>query len=131
MSRVRVSHLQASGLRAADSNGSSDPFAVMTCGSESWTTETIKNTLRPSWTKPHTFGSKCNVEALRGIEVHLFDWDVIGSNDILGDAFIPFDAIWEKPDEEVLVKVPVTYEGAPAGRCEAALSMFSKSVAMC
>jgi Ca2+-dependent lipid-binding protein len=57
--RVIVSELKAQGLLAADRGGTSDPFAVLRCGSEEFKTEVIKKTLDPVWTRnSFEFGTK-------------------------------------------------------------------------
>lgn len=49
--RVRVYDMQAKGLRPADSNGLSDPFAKLKCGKEKFQTDVAKETLDPVWPK--------------------------------------------------------------------------------
>ncbi len=116
--RVRVYDLAAKGLRSADSNGLSDPYAELTCGRERFKTEVVNESLDPVWAKTNvfTFGTKEDLETLKGINVTLFDKDFLGK-DLLGTVFLSFDELWGAPPGQAIASWrAVNYNGLPAGR---------------
>jgi hypothetical protein len=91
---LRFSHFRANGLRVMDKalfgSGSSDPFVKVQLGTDSKKCESAKTsiqkkTLRPDW-KGETLALEVD-EAADGateVEVALYDWDRLGSNDFMG-----------------------------------------------
>jgi len=87
---------EAQGLRAADSNGKSDPFCVVKIGGhKAYTTQTINKTLEPKWLEKLYVGSlkKGNClpvtkEFLRDLDIQFFLWDsdFASKNEFLGMA---------------------------------------------
>ena len=89
---------RAENLPAADSNGLSDPFVRFRVGKDKARSFTVEKTLNPSW-QEDIFMSipKDNKEPLK---IEVWDWDLIGSNDYLGEAEVDIGKIdWEEPIE--------------------------------
>ena len=94
--RLRLVVRSATGLVAADSNGSSDPFAVVgVAGAEekagSVRTRVIPKTLDPEWNEALILTlPPMNREPL---VVQVFDHDLLGANDFLGEVCVPLSAL--------------------------------------
>jgi len=72
----------ARGLKSADPNGFSDPYAIISINSGKKTkTKTIKKTLDPTWS--HSIEIPKSPKNL-DIRIEVWDWDAIGSDDFLG-----------------------------------------------
>lgn len=83
---LRVAVLGAEGLLAADSNGLSDPFAVVTLASGiKAKTKVIKKTLDPTWMQGFEFDMSDPNEV---VTVTVYDYDTL-SNDFLGQCQVP------------------------------------------
>jgi Ca2+-dependent lipid-binding protein len=123
--RVRVFGLQAQGLRSADRNGLSDPFAVLVVGRERHETEVVPKTLDPVWTVRGDceFGRDENLELHDGIRVKLYDKDAFGK-DKLGEVFLPFDDLWDNNGAVLSAWRPVVYQGSERGRCVVVAVIF-------
>lgn len=74
-------------LKSADSNGLSDPYAKIYCNGRPSKTKTIKKTLNPTW--DHVIGIKGLSKVT--LQVTLWDWDRIGTDDYLGYCETTFD----------------------------------------
>ncbi|OMJ89294.1 hypothetical protein SteCoe_8591 [Stentor coeruleus] len=84
-------HMKGIKLDKKDLFGKSDPYLIFyrSLGSNSWTevyrTEIIKNTLDPTWKPISISGQKlCNGDKNKPIKIECFDWDRIGSHDLIG-----------------------------------------------
>ena len=77
---------------AADRGGTSDPFvAVQVSGVKSTKTKVVKKTLHPEWNQTlELILPPGNEEPLR---CQVFDHDVIGANDFLGEVVVPLDIL--------------------------------------
>lgn len=71
-------------LAAMDTNGFSDPYCVVTHGSQTHQTETKKKTLNPAWNE--TFNIL--VESGEPLRVAVWDWDRITKDDFIGERVI-------------------------------------------
>ena len=96
-------HLRGKKLDKKDLFGKSDPYLIFyrSLGGNSWSevhrTEIIKNTLDPLWKPIHISGQKlCNGDGSRPIKIECFDWDMIGSHDLIGIAETKLDSLSEK-----------------------------------
>jgi hypothetical protein len=90
---VLVNLLQADDLRAADSDGKSDPYVELTIGKEEFTSEVIKDTLNPFWGAPFTFGThkkKKLTGQLPDLKVKVLDKNTFRSEK-LGTVMIPLN----------------------------------------
>jgi hypothetical protein len=90
--KLQVVVKEARDLEAADSSGTSDPFAVVrVSGVKSARTKIIKKTLNPAWKE--TFELILPAGNQDPLEVQIFDHDQFGSNDFLGEIIIPLDVL--------------------------------------
>jgi phosphatidylserine decarboxylase len=78
--------VEARDLMSMDYSGKSDPYVVLTFGSEKFTTRCIKQDLNPVWNEVHNFDVKNGREELK---VEVYDKDEFGSDDYLGGYLIP------------------------------------------
>lgn len=84
-----MSALSASGLRAADKSGTSDPFCVFYVNDEKvYKTETYKKQLAPVF-KNETFVASISRRNIAKFYVKIFDWDQFGENELLAEGTIP------------------------------------------
>ena len=90
-------HLQcAEGLRSADSNGKSDPFAVISVEGRAdckWTSKTCYKTLDPVWNQGCEFPGFLSDFATVKLRVRIYDFDLTSLNDPLGGCDIPLNEL--------------------------------------
>uniref|UniRef100_U3JE60 Unc-13 homolog D n=1 Tax=Ficedula albicollis TaxID=59894 RepID=U3JE60_FICAL len=96
--KLRVEVLNATNLIPLDSNGSSDPFVQLTLEPRhefpevvARTTQCKKNELHPLFDEAFDFlipAEKCRQEGAC-LLLTVFDYDVLGANDLEGEAFLP------------------------------------------
>lgn len=85
MGDLRVDLLDASNLKAADRNGKSDPFCVFELNDEKvFKSKTLKKTLHPEWNE--SFETKVPSRTGADFVVKVYDWDLAGDADFLGQA---------------------------------------------
>ena len=99
MEEITVGLLEARGLLAADSNGFSDPFAVLTLvdskgnaipAAGTFKTKVLKKTLAPQWNERFVVGDKYDLRGATALRVVLYDSDgLFASDDVLGAVEIP------------------------------------------
>jgi len=85
--QVRVAVLRARGLRAADKEGTSDPFCIVECGTFSRQTPVVYKTLDPEWVDTRgggrfTFPPTDNTLQVEIRDKDLFTSDFLGGTDI-------------------------------------------------
>lgn len=100
--------ISGEGLMAADRNGKSDPFIVVSVdGKDVYKTEIVKKSLNPVWNE----STKIAVPSRKHskIALHVFDWDRAGTNDPLGDAYVDLYKI--KPKSEYSWDLPLSTQG--------------------
>lgn len=108
-------------LPAADLNGSSDPYVVLSNGKQSAKTKVVKKNLNPSWQEAHDL----MVEdlATSKITADVFDHDKITADDLLGSAEISLAEL--KPGETKPMVVPLRNQGRAVGRLNVRLTYTS------
>eukprot|EP00123_Amoebidium_parasiticum_P015863 comp23183_c0_seq1/m.37572 comp23183_c0_seq1/g.37572 ORF comp23183_c0_seq1/g.37572 comp23183_c0_seq1/m.37572 type:complete len:812 (-) comp23183_c0_seq1:190-2625(-) len=79
---LSVSIVQARNLKAADWNGKSDPFFVVTCGGTEYKSKVVKKTVTPVWNERADFGFEG--ESIPPFTLRVYDWDMAGQNEFLG-----------------------------------------------
>uniref|UniRef100_A0A8C3NQW7 Uncharacterized protein n=1 Tax=Geospiza parvula TaxID=87175 RepID=A0A8C3NQW7_GEOPR len=101
--KLHVEVLNATNLIPLDSNGSSDPFVQLT----------LENELHPLFDEAFDFlipSEKCRQEGAC-LLLTVFDYDVLGSNDLEGEAFFPLcclPGLNTEEDEADMGRVPQT-----------------------
>lgn len=86
---LTVTALSASGLKAADRSGTSDPYCVFSLdGEKVYKTQTYKKQLAPVF-KNETFVAPIPQRRRANLDVKIYDWDQIGSNTLLAEGSIP------------------------------------------
>ena len=85
---MKVHVLEARNLTAADSDGTSDPYAVLHLSSDesaTQTTKTVSSSLNPEWGEVFTFDGGREADSLT---VRVYDYDYIGRDDPIGEVQI-------------------------------------------
>ena len=90
-STVLTLHVVAGrGLEAKDSGGTSDPYAIVEVGKEKRKTKVIKKDLNPEWDEKFEL-VVTDVNSM--LKVTIWDKDLIGSDDLIGETMIPLETI--------------------------------------
>ena len=95
--KFSLSAIEAKDLLAGDSNGFSDPYfkiphhqnGVVDLPGKKNRTKVIKKTLNPVWN--HTFEIEFNPQKCNKLNIEVFDYDIIGKDDPIGNATINLD----------------------------------------
>ncbi|OQS01372.1 hypothetical protein ACHHYP_01203 [Achlya hypogyna] len=80
---------KATGLKAMDSNGFSDPLVIISCQKEKFTTTTMQKTLTPVWNE--TFRMPLT-DGTQEITFVVEDFDML-ANDVIGKVKVPVDSL--------------------------------------
>ena len=78
---LQVKVKEAKGIPAADSNGKSDPYVVLTINAQKKKTKIIEKTLEPKWYEEFRFDIDDSQHVLR---FEVFDHDKFSKDDSLG-----------------------------------------------
>ena len=98
-----VVHLRdASGLRAADRGGSSDPYVKLKLGGAKRQSAVRKKTLTPSWDESYEFAGTLGALAAETLAITVYDHDGLSFNDTLGEARVPLAALLRRGCAEEL-----------------------------
>ncbi|KAL6759740.1 Alpha/Beta hydrolase protein [Haematococcus lacustris] len=102
-----VELLHASGLRAADFTGASDPYAVLSVGPSMARSRVVFQSLNPAWHQRFFLYVK-DLQA-DTLKVRLYDKDLFSSDDDLGTCLLPLSSL--VPDQVTEMSLPLKGPG--------------------
>lgn len=112
--------LNGKDLMPADSNGLSDPYAlVRVAGSRTWRSRVCRRTLNPNWHQEHEFEGYLADQVKKPIQIKIFDWDALSLNDPIGHCQVDIKDLIHNPVDGVTF-TDVKLEAVPHGACRRA-----------
>lgn len=105
---MKLEILSADDLRSVDSNGKSDPLAVIKLdGVEIFRTNKKRKTLDPVWNEAFTFPMLSR--STQALTLEIYDWDLTHDDELLGIVNLDLSAI--PPNNSTQFKAPVDTQG--------------------
>lgn len=123
---IRLELLAARNLISANLNGSSDPYAIIECGTQKRFSSMVPNSRNPVWGEEFDFYAE---ELPVQIKIAIYDWDIVWKSTELGSTILEIDeegrteAVWHSLDSasgQLCVQVatkryPVSQSGSLSG----------------
>ena len=106
--RVHLAH--AHNLLAADSNGKSDPYAVLRSAGSKKTSKIMYATLDPVWAEDLELKGSLNAFVQEGLYMKLWDKDSYSRDDPLGDTTVPLTVLRDA-DHHTFTDWPLPTQG--------------------
>jgi Ca2+-dependent lipid-binding protein len=104
---IQVKLQGAAGLKAADLNGKSDPYAVLSLCGKQQKSKVVSKTLNPHWDETFTFEGTLGDLTSESLQVEIFDKDRITRDDSLGSAAINLLELREVHEKDVEAELSV------------------------
>jgi hypothetical protein len=86
---IRLELLAAKNLLAANLNGTSDPYAIITCGAQKRFSSMIAGSRNPLWGEEFDFYTE---ELPVEIQIAIYDWDIVWKSQLLGSMSLIINA---------------------------------------
>ncbi|KAL4424975.1 hypothetical protein ABPG77_002860 [Micractinium sp. CCAP 211/92] len=117
---LKVHVVRARRLRAADSNGLSDPYCVVQVGDHKASSRTELKTLEPHWNETVAFSPADVADGLAAgrpyVSLRVYDWDLVSADDFLGQCEVEFASVADVAEADAQLRWLPLYGFARGGR---------------
>jgi len=98
---AKVTVRYARGLASMDSNGFSDPYALLFLNGKKHKTRTIMKTLDPTWEAAFSYTL---TPGATNLYIQVWDWDRASTDDFLGECYVDLQEVGDNPAYEIPLK---------------------------
>ena len=116
--------LSASGLKAADSNGKSDPYIKLKLNRREEQSRTERKTLDPTYNQDFTWMAKKGTVLAKPLQVQVFDHDALSFDDKLGGLDVDLRPLLDPLDEKETTVVSLNFDTEGSVRLKLSWSWF-------